>query len=53
MLLRPLTLPEVTDALLAESGLWRGATTDVSYRCADPSAVLLPLSGFVDLNIGF
>jgi hypothetical protein len=37
-----LTLDDVTDELLAECGLTRGAASTESYRCAEPTAVLLP-----------
>jgi hypothetical protein len=42
MSVRILTLDDVTDDLLAECGLNRGAASAPSYRCAEPTAVLLP-----------
>jgi hypothetical protein len=42
MKLRVLTLDDVTDELLAECGLTRGAASTESYSCAEPTAVLLP-----------
>ena len=40
--LRVLTLDDVTDELLAECALARGGASAKSYRCAEPTAVLLP-----------
>jgi hypothetical protein len=42
MKLRVLTLDDVTDELLAECGLVRGAASTASYRCTEPTTVLLP-----------
>jgi hypothetical protein len=40
--LRILMLDDVTDELLAECGLTRGAASTESFCCAEPTAVLLP-----------
>ena len=42
MKLRVLTLDDVTDELLAECGLTRGAASTASYRCTETTAVLMP-----------
>jgi RHS repeat-associated protein len=44
MSVRILTLDDVTDNLLAEYGLTRGAASSASYHCAEPTAVLLPIA---------
>lgn len=41
---RALTLSKIPDSMLVEYGLRRGGATAISYRCADPNAVLEPLA---------
>lgn len=44
---RPLTLYAISDELLAECGLVRGAAPATSYRCIDPAALYLPLANMI------
>jgi hypothetical protein len=44
---RPLTLYAISDELLAECGLVRGAARATSYRCTDPAALYLPLGNLI------
>jgi hypothetical protein len=44
---RPLTLYAISDELLAECGLVRGAARGTSYRCTDPAALYLPLGNMI------
>ena len=44
---RPLTLYAISDELLAECGLVRGAAQAASYRCTDPAALYLPLGNMI------
>jgi hypothetical protein len=41
---RLLTLDSISNELLAEFGLARGTVTVTSYRCTDPTAVLVALA---------
>jgi hypothetical protein len=44
---RPPTLFTISDELLAECGLVRGAARGTSYRCTDPAALYLPLRNMI------
>jgi hypothetical protein len=44
---RPLTVYAISDELLAECGLVRGAALATSYRCTDPAALYLPLGNMI------
>jgi hypothetical protein len=44
---RPLTVYAISDELLAECGLVRGAAPTTSYRCTDPGALYLPLRNMI------
>src|SRR5450759_2222560 len=44
---RPLTLDCVPDELLAECGLRPGGAKAPSYRCTDPSAILVPVASVI------
>jgi hypothetical protein len=41
------TLYTISDELLAECGLVRGAARATSYRCTDPAALYLPLGNMI------
>jgi hypothetical protein len=41
------TLYAISDELLAECGLVRGAAPATSYRCTDPAALYLPLGNMI------
>jgi hypothetical protein len=44
---RSLTLYAISDELLAQCGLVRGAAPATSYRCTDPAALYLPLGNMI------
>jgi hypothetical protein len=44
---RPLTLDGVPGSLLAEYGFTRGTAIEVSYRCTDSTAALVPLGDLI------
>ena len=44
---RSALLYEISDELLAEFGLARGAARGSSYRCTDPAALYLPLANMI------
>jgi hypothetical protein len=44
---RSLTLYAISDELLAECGLVRGAAPATSYRCTDSAALYLPLGNMI------
>ena len=47
MNVRVLTLDEITDDLLTECGLRRGAAAAPNYRCIDSMAVLVPTADII------
>jgi hypothetical protein len=44
---RPLTLDGVSDSLLAEYGLSRGAAINATYRCSHQAAIPVPLGDVI------
>jgi hypothetical protein len=44
---RPLTVYAISDELLAECGLLRGAAAATSYRCSDTAALYVPLANMI------
>jgi hypothetical protein len=44
---RLLTVYAISDELLAECGLVRGAAVTANYRCSDPAALYVPLANMI------